>query len=100
MPRAPISALIEIKDGRHHVEGLVQRGKRGPLAQTAIATKPARSAGSTVTPDRHPVQALWRAIRYRLGGEKLSDVLDKLDKPALTKLLRDYEAGGLEQICR
>jgi hypothetical protein len=29
------------------------------------------------------------------AGEKLSDVLAKLDKPSLFKLVRDYEAGML-----
>ena len=31
---------------------------------------------------------------------KLSDVLTKLDEPSLTQLIRDHEAGKLEQICR
>jgi hypothetical protein len=29
------------------------------------------------------------------GDEKLSDVLAKLDKPSLSKLVRDYQAGML-----
>jgi hypothetical protein len=31
---------------------------------------------------------------------KLSDVLAKLDEPSLSQLVRDHEAGKLEQICR
>jgi hypothetical protein len=31
---------------------------------------------------------------------KLSDVLAKLDEPSLSQLIRDHEAGKLEQICR
>jgi hypothetical protein len=31
---------------------------------------------------------------------KLSDVLAKLDEPSLSHLIRDHEAGNLEQICR
>jgi hypothetical protein len=31
---------------------------------------------------------------------KLSDVLGKLDDPSLSQLIRDHEAGKLEQICR
>ena len=30
---------------------------------------------------------------------KLSDVLDKLDESSLSHLIRDHEAGYLEQIC-
>ena len=33
--------------------------------------------------------------KYCADGEKLSDVLAKLDKPALFKLVRDYETGML-----
>jgi hypothetical protein len=32
--------------------------------------------------------------------EKLSDVLHKLDETSLSQLIRDHEAGHLEQICR
>ena len=31
---------------------------------------------------------------------KLGDVLDKLDEPSLSHLIRDHEAGKLEQICQ
>jgi hypothetical protein len=31
---------------------------------------------------------------------KLSDVLAKLDEPSLGHLIRDHEAGNLQQICR
>ena len=31
---------------------------------------------------------------------KLSDVLTKLDETSLSHLIRDHEAGQLEQICR
>jgi len=31
---------------------------------------------------------------------KLSDVLGKLDESSLSQLLRDHEAGWLDQICR
>jgi hypothetical protein len=31
---------------------------------------------------------------------KLSDVLHKLDETSLSHLIRDHEAGYLEQICR
>lgn len=30
--------------------------------------------------------------------DKLSDVLDKLDEPSLSKLVRDHEAGRLHEI--
>ncbi len=33
-------------------------------------------------------------------SEKLSDVLHKMDEPSLSKLVRDHEAGKLEQICK
>jgi hypothetical protein len=32
-------------------------------------------------------------------SERLSDVLHKMDDPSLSKLVRDHEAGKLEQIC-
>ena len=32
-------------------------------------------------------------------GERLTDVLDQLDGPSLDRLVRDYQAGKLEQIC-
>jgi hypothetical protein len=32
-------------------------------------------------------------------SERLSDVLHKMDEPSLRKLVRDHEAGKLEQIC-
>jgi len=32
-------------------------------------------------------------------SDKLSDVLHKMDEPSLSKLVRDHEAGKLEQIC-
>lgn len=31
---------------------------------------------------------------------KLRDILDKLDQTSLSHLIRDHEAGYLEQICR
>ena len=31
---------------------------------------------------------------------KLGNVLDKLDEPSLSHLIRDHEAGKLEQICQ
>jgi hypothetical protein len=34
------------------------------------------------------------------NGEKLSDVLHKLDEPSLSKLVQDHERGELEEICR
>ncbi len=33
-------------------------------------------------------------------SDRLSDVLHKLDEASLRQLIRDYEAGKLEQICR
>jgi hypothetical protein len=33
-------------------------------------------------------------------NDKLSDVLHKLDEPSLSHLIRDHDAGYLEQICR
>jgi hypothetical protein len=33
-------------------------------------------------------------------NEKLSDVLDEMDEPSLSKLLRDHDNGRLEQVCR
>jgi hypothetical protein len=33
-------------------------------------------------------------------SDNLSDVLQKLDEPSLSKLVRDEEAGNLERICR
>ena len=32
--------------------------------------------------------------------EKLGDVLHKVDEPSLSQLIRDHEAGKLDQICR
>jgi hypothetical protein len=32
--------------------------------------------------------------------EKLSDVLQGIDEPSLSKLIRDHEAGKLEEICK
>jgi len=32
--------------------------------------------------------------------DKLSDVLHRLDEPSLSKLIRDHEAGKLDQICK
>ena len=32
-------------------------------------------------------------------NEKLSDVLQKMDEPSLTKLLHDHDAGRLANIC-
>jgi hypothetical protein len=32
-------------------------------------------------------------------SDRLSDVLHKMDEPSLSKLVRDHEAGKLEQIC-
>jgi hypothetical protein len=34
------------------------------------------------------------------GTDTLGDVLQKLDEPSLSKLVRDAEAGKLEWICR
>jgi len=34
------------------------------------------------------------------GEEKLSEVLETLDEPSLSHLLRDYRAGKLEEVCR
>jgi hypothetical protein len=33
-------------------------------------------------------------------GDKLSDILQKLDEPSLSKLVRDEEVGNLERICQ
>lgn len=33
-------------------------------------------------------------------GDQLSDILQKIDEPSLSKLVRDEEAGNLERICR
>jgi hypothetical protein len=33
-------------------------------------------------------------------SDTLGDILQRLDEPSLNKLLRDEEAGKLEQICR
>jgi hypothetical protein len=33
-------------------------------------------------------------------SERLRDVLHKMDEPSLSKLVRDHEAGKLEQICQ
>jgi hypothetical protein len=33
-------------------------------------------------------------------GEKLSDVLDKMDEPSMSTLLYDHQQGWLEEICR
>jgi len=32
-------------------------------------------------------------------SDRLSDVLHRMDEPSLSKLVRDHEAGKLEQIC-
>jgi hypothetical protein len=33
-------------------------------------------------------------------SDKLGDILERLDEPSLSKLVRDEEAGKLERICR
>ena len=33
-------------------------------------------------------------------SDRLSDCLDKLDEPSLSKLVHDHEGGKLEKICR
>jgi hypothetical protein len=33
-------------------------------------------------------------------SDRLSDVLHEMDEPSLSKLVRDHEAGKLEQICK
>ncbi len=33
-------------------------------------------------------------------NDTLTDVLHKLDEPSLSSLIRDHEAGRLEQVCR
>jgi hypothetical protein len=52
---------------------------------------------------------LMRTLRETYGSgfapgfadhAKLSDVLTKLDEPSLSQLVRDHEAGKLEQTCR
>ena len=52
---------------------------------------------------------LMRTLRMTYGpgfapgcadDAKLSDVLEKLDEPSLRHLIRDHDAGYLEQICR
>jgi hypothetical protein len=48
---------------------------------------------------------LIRTLRKTYGAkgcadsDKLIDVLHKMDEPSLSKLVRDHEAGKLEQIC-
>lgn len=32
--------------------------------------------------------------------DKLSDILERLDEPLLSHLIRDHEAGRLEQVCK
>ena len=57
---------------------------------------------------RKHVNTLIRTLRKTYGkdfaegcsdGEKLSDVLHKMDEPSLSHLVKDYEAGKLEAIC-
>jgi len=52
---------------------------------------------------------LMRTLRKTYGAnfakgcednEKLSDVLHKMDEPSLSRLIRDHQAGRLEQVCR
>jgi hypothetical protein len=71
--------------------------------------------------DRHPAprqdgeisrkhgNTLIRTLRKTYGSdfakgcaddEKLSDILATLDEQTLSRLIRDHEAGKLEQICR
>lgn len=52
---------------------------------------------------------LIRTLRKHYGAnfakgcadtDKLSDVLQRMDEPSLSSLIRDHEGGKLEQICR
>jgi len=60
-----------------------------------------RSAESGNTPIRTLRNHYGAGFAKGCGdNEKLSDVLQKLDEPSLTHLLRDHEVGGPEPICR
>ena len=46
---------------------------------------------------------LLRSYEFAKGcadDEKLSDIVATLDEQTLSRLIRDHEAGKLEQICR
>lgn len=69
----------------------------------------ARHCDKTGEISRKHGNTLIRTLRKHYGAgfakgwhdnEKLDDVLQTLDEPSLTKLLRDHEVGGLQQICR
>jgi hypothetical protein len=49
----------------------------------------------------HIEEDLWLVLPDGCAdNEKLSEILHKLDEPSLSHLLRDHDAGRLEQICR
>ena len=61
------------------------------------------------TGEREYGNTLIRTLRKTYGpdfakgcadDEKLSDILATLGEPSLSHLIRDHEAGKLEQICR
>jgi hypothetical protein len=60
------------------------------------------SAGSTAVFSSEPSGKLTASVSRPAVPtmQKLSDVLAKLDEPSLSQLIRDHEAGKLEQICR
>jgi hypothetical protein len=72
----------------------------------AIDTRP---RGKTGEIRREYGNALIRTLRKTYGpdfakgcadDEKLSDILATLDEQTVSRLIRDHEAGKLEQICR
>jgi hypothetical protein len=58
-----------------------------------------RKHGSTLIGTPRKTYGLGFAPRCA-DHAKLSDVLAKLGEPSLSQLIRDHEAGKLEQICR
>ena len=85
-------------------------------ASRPISPKTLHSQTSSQTKNRLAISRLGilhgrliRTLRKTYGpgfaagckdDEKLSDVLHKLDETSLSQLIRDHEAGHLEQICR
>jgi hypothetical protein len=68
-----------------------------------------RHRGKTGEIRREYGNTLIRTLRKTYGpdfakgcadDEKLSDILATLGEPSLSHLIRDHEAGKLEQICR
>lgn len=76
------------------------------MADTALHSRHRDKNGEI---SRKHGNTLIRSLRKTYGSgfakgcddhEKLSEVLQKLDEPSLSSLIRDHEGGRLEEICR